>query len=287
MPDTGPVSQPARIVGLSGIIAEVDAILCDVWGVLHNGVAAFPEAVDALKHARASDVPVILITNAPRPADPVIQQLQDLGVSADAFDKVVTSGDVTRTLIAEHIPGPVFHLGPERDRPLFEGLEVAFADLADAKVIVATGLFDDETEAAEDYRPMLEEGVGRGLGMICANPDLVVDRGGRLVPCAGALADLYAEIGGVVSIAGKPHAPIYDRAFDLLSALMSRLPERARVLVVGDGVRTDLAGAVAQDLPCLFVTDGIHAGDGSADALNTLFRRAKLWPAYVLDALRW
>ncbi len=279
--------RPIDPDGLSRIVGGYDAILCDVWGVLHNGVAAFPAAVDALTRARAAGLPVVLVTNAPRPHPPVIDQLVALGVGRAAFDAVVTSGDVTRGLVADRAERPVYHLGPERDRPLFDGLPVRFAGLGEAGAIVATGLFDDETETAEDYRAPLTDARDRGLPLICANPDLVVDRGGRLVPCAGALAALYADLGGEVLMAGKPHAPIYERARAALRAILARDPDRERTLVIGDGARTDLAGGVAQGYPVLFLTGGISALDGSRADLAALFETAGGTPDHVAADLIW
>ncbi len=250
-----------RVAGLKELVGDYDSLFCDVWGVLHNGVAAFPPAVDAITRFRASG-PVILITNAPRPSPSVRQQLRRLGVPDTAYDGLVTSGDVTRTLIAERPGVRLFHIGPERDMTFYEGLDVTLSPEAEAELVSCTGLFDDDTETPDDYRALLMRLVDRGLPMICANPDIVVERGDRLVYCAGALAQLYTELGGEAVLVGKPHRPIYDAVRALIAQRGTTRP-----LVVGDGLPTDIRGAVDNGLPALFVTGGIHAADfGPADA---------------------
>lgn len=174
-----------RILTLGEITDGFDVILSDVWGVLHNGVSAFPHAAVALHEARKAGKTVVLITNSPRPAPGVIAQLRVLGVPDEAYDRIITSGDVTRGLIAEG-PKKVFLLGPERDMPLLEGLDVERVGEAEAQSVVCTGFFDDETETPEDYTEMLKGFIARKVPMICANPDLVVERGERIIPCAGA-----------------------------------------------------------------------------------------------------
>ena len=186
-----------------------DAVLSDVWGVIHNGVAATPEACDALMRFRAKGGTVALITNAPRPGAVVTRFLDKLNVPREAYDTIVSSGDVTRAVIAKRPGKNVFHIGPERDLGIFEGLDLRFVPLEQADYVVCTGLTDDETETPESYRALLTKVRERKLFMICGNPDLVVERGDRLVYCAGAIADLYGELGGEVLYAGKPHPPIY------------------------------------------------------------------------------
>ena len=172
-----------------------DAVLSDVWGVIHNGVAATPEPCDALMRFRAKGGTVALITNAPRPGAVVTQFLDKLDVPREAYDTIVSSGDVTRAVIAKRPGKTVFHIGPERDLGIFEGLDLRFVPLEQADYVVCTGLTDDETETPESYRALLTKVRERKLFMICGNPDLVVERGDRLVYCAGAIADLYGETG--------------------------------------------------------------------------------------------
>jgi HAD superfamily hydrolase (TIGR01459 family) len=245
-----------RVAGLKDFVGEYDSLLCDVWGVLHNGVAAFPAAVDALTRFRSAGGRVVLITNAPRPSAPIRVQLKSLGVPDDAYDAIVTSGDVTRGLLAERPGVRIRHIGAERDLALYAGLDLFLTSEHDAELVSCTGLFNDETETPEDYRLLLKRAVRHKLPMLCANPDLVVERGNKLVYCAGALATLYAELGGETILVGKPHAPIYEAAKRAVSSLGGKRP-----LAVGDGLPTDIRGAVKNGIPALFITGGIHAAD--------------------------
>jgi HAD superfamily hydrolase (TIGR01459 family) len=269
---------PIRIAGLSDIADRYDVLLCDVWGVVHNGRESFPAACAALARFQAERGPVVLITNAPRPREPILDQLDALAVPRAAWSQVVTSGDATRTLLVERAPGPACKLGPERDWPLYAGLDLEEAPLEAAAFICCTGPYDDEADEPEDYRDAFAEAVSRGLEFICANPDIVVQRGDKLIYCAGALAQLYQSLGGRVLMAGKPYPAIYDLALAEAQAKLGRPPERARVLCIGDGLPTDIRGANAQDLDVLFVANGIHG----AEAVGP----AGLDPAIVADLLR-
>jgi HAD superfamily hydrolase (TIGR01459 family) len=246
---------------LRDLVGNTDVVLSDIWGVVHNGLVAFPEACEALHTFRAQGGTVILITNAPRPADSVQRQLRTLGIADDTYDAIVSSGDLTRHFIAGHPGQKVFWVGPERDSSIHRGLDVVHSTLEQADYIICTGLFDDETESAENYRDMLLQARERKLTLICANPDIVVERGDRLIYCAGAVAELYRELGGEVIFYGKPHRPIYERAIELATERRGHATPLARVLAIGDSVRTDLAGAHAFGIDCLFVTRGIHAED--------------------------
>src|SRR3954447_25401265 len=244
---------------LRDVVAEVDVVLSDIWGVVHNGLESFPEACAALHAFRERGGTVILITNAPRPADSVQRQLRKLHVPDETYDAIVSSGDLTRHFVATHPGQKIFWLGPERDGSIHRGLDAVLAPLPEADYIICTGLFDDETESAEDYRGMMLQARERKLPLICANPDIVVERGDRLIYCAGAIAELYRELGGKVIFYGKPHRPIYDRAMELATERSGRAIPLDRVLAIGDSVRTDLAGAHGFGIDCLFVTRGIHA----------------------------
>jgi HAD superfamily hydrolase (TIGR01459 family) len=246
-----------RITDLDQLTGTADILLCDVWGVIHNGVNPFQLSVEALKAARQRGQTVILITNSPRPAGGVIRQFETIGVDPDSWDDIVTSGDVTRQLVTEG-PKQIYFLGPERDIALVEGLDVELVSPDAARAVLCTGLFDDETEQAEDYRSMLESFRARDLPFICANPDRMVERGDRLVPCAGALADLYVELGGETRIAGKPHAPIYREAMARARAIRGSA-DQARALAIGDGVHTDIRGALDNGFGAVFIARGIHA----------------------------
>ena len=255
------------MAGLPRIIGSLDeltggyaALLCDVWGVVHNGERAFEGANAALRRARERGLAVVLITNAPRPCGSVEAQLAALGVPPDARDRVVTSGDVTRDLIRS-APRRVFHLGPERDMVIYEGIDVDLVEEPDAQAVVCTGLFDDDTEAPEDYAPMLARLRSRDLPFICANPDIVVEKGDRLIFCAGALARDYGQLGGRTAIAGKPHRPIYEAALGAAGEVLGRPVTAAETLAIGDGVLTDLRGAETNGIDALYVSGGIHAGE--------------------------
>ena len=244
---------------LRDLVGGVEVVLSDIWGVVHNGLESFPEACEALHTFRAQGGTVILITNAPRPADSVQRQLRKMGVADETYDAIVSSGDLTRHFVAEHPRQKLFWVGPERDSSIHRGLDPMMAPLEAADYIICTGLFDDETESAEDYRAMLVQALERKLPLICANPDIVVERGDRLIYCAGAIAELYRELGGEVIFYGKPHRPIYERAVELASERQSHAIQLNRVLAIGDSVRTDLAGAHGFGIDCLFVTRGIHS----------------------------
>ncbi len=249
------------VEGLHDLVADKNVVLSDIWGVVHNGLEAFPEACEALHTFRKQGGTVILITNAPRPADSVQRQLRKLGVADATYDAIVSSGDLTRHFVADHPGRKVFWLGPERDTSIHRGLDPVLAPLEGADYIICTGLMDDETETAEDYRAMMTQARQRKLPLICANPDIVVERGDRLIYCAGAIAELYRELGGDVIFYGKPHRPIYERAMELASERLGEKPKLSRVLAIGDSVRTDLAGSHGFGIDCLFVTRGIHAED--------------------------
>jgi HAD superfamily hydrolase (TIGR01459 family) len=271
-------SAPLLVPGLSAIAPEYQGVLCDVWGVLHNGVTGFAPAHQALTAFRQeTGGSVVLITNAPRPNAPIREQLANFGVLPEAYDDIVTSGDVTRDILRDNAGANLFHIGPDRDLPLYEDTGVVLSSEEDAALISCTGLFDDENETPDDYRDRLEALAKRGLTMICANPDIVVERGSRLIWCAGALARLYEDLGGTVSILGKPHAPIYKAAEERLAAARGQAVERQKILAIGDGLPTDIRGAVSQDLDVLFITGGIHAADfGPTDAPDEGLVRRRL-----------
>ena len=285
--------MPPIIPHFSTLAPDYDVLLCDVWGVVHNGLAAFAHACDALMRARARGLTVALITNAPRPSTVVARQLEKLHVPREAYDAIVSSGDVTRAVVEKRRGQSLFHLGPERDRSIFSGLDVRFAPLESADYVVCSGLDNDEVEAPDDYRARLDVMLQRKLFMVCANPDVVVERGPRLVYCAGALADLYATIGGEVLYAGKPYRPIYDMALSKAEAASGRHAAPRRVLAIGDSVRTDLKGARTIGVDFLFVTSGIHAEElggrerPDSKALSATFTAAGEMPKAVMRELTW
>jgi HAD superfamily hydrolase (TIGR01459 family) len=287
-------SPVAFIAGLGEIAPRYDLILCDVWGVLHNGVAAWPGAGDALTRFREAGGTVVLVSNAPRPGPAVVEQLDRLAVRRSAFDDIVTSGDITRGVVIERAGQPLHHLGPPRDLPIFEGLDARFAPIEEAAYVICSGLLDDDNDRIEDYRPSFERMRARDLLMICANPDLVVERGDVLVPCAGALAQLYESMGGEVYYAGKPHRPVYEAALARAAAIRGAPVDPDRVLAVGDAIRTDIAGAATIGAATLLVARGIHTeeiglGHGPLDPARAgpWLERQTHRPTAAIDKLVW
>lgn len=287
-------SVPTLTSHFAALAPAYDIVLSDVWGVVHNGIDAAPTACDALARFREKGGTVVLITNAPRPGEVVARGILDrLGVPLSSYDGIVSSGDVTRALMAARAGLRVFHIGPERDLPMFEGLDAPMKPIESADYAVCSGLFDDTVETPQDYHDLIERLHRRGLPMICANPDVVVERGDTLVFCAGAIADLYAAAGGEVIYAGKPYRPIYDQALGMAAAVRGCQADHRRVLAIGDSVRTDLMGAAGFGIDCLFVTAGIHAEElgardsPDADALANIFAEAGVTPKAVMHRLSW
>jgi HAD superfamily hydrolase (TIGR01459 family) len=276
---------------MSCLARRYDVWLADIWGVMHDGVHPFPQAVEACRLFRDGGGTVILISNAPRPRQTVAEQLLAVGIPSDCYDGIATSGDVTRMLIAAYAGRTVYHLGPERDLPIFDGLGVTLGQPEEAVAMICSGLWNDETETPEDYAATLARLLALGLPMICANPDITVERGDRLVYCAGALAHVYAKLGGEVIYAGKPHKPIYDLALALIMAKRGAVP-RHRIIAIGDGIRTDISGAAAQKIDSVFVASGVHVTGGRKAALDSavvggLFAQSKARPVAALTHLSW
>jgi HAD superfamily hydrolase (TIGR01459 family) len=260
------------IRALEDIRSRYGVLFCDIWGVVHDGVKPFAAAGRALAAARTAGLKVILVTNSPRPSDGVIAQLADIGVDPDAWDAVVTSGDATRRLIHEG-PRRLMHIGPARELNLYDGLGVEIVAETDAEGVCCTGLFDDESETPEAYGALLARLKQRDVPFICANPDIIVHRGDQVIWCAGALARDYAALGGRTFIAGKPHRPIYEAAFEVAMRLTGGPIGKPSILAIGDGMPTDIKGARDFGVDCLFITGGIHRDDYMADGV---FDRARL-----------
>lgn len=286
-----PTGKTAILVGLGDIAGDYDALFCDVWGVLHDGRSAKTRAVEALRQFRARRGPVILLSNAPRPAEDVEEQFARLCVPADCYDAILTSGMLAREDLERRANGrelAMYHIGPPRDGGVFAGLSVRCVAADDAEIALCTGLFDDDAETPEDYRAVLGDLKARGLALLCANPDIVVQRGGKLVFCAGALARIYDELGGASVYYGKPWRPIFDAARDRVRALRGR--DAGRVLVAGDGLETDIRGANAAGLDALFVADGIHGedvGEMTPDAIGAVCARVGVTARAAIRALAW
>ena len=287
------MTSPTPIHGLSELAGRYDVLLCDVWGVIHNGRESFPAACAALARFRAEVGPVIMISNAPRPHPPIVDQMRSLGVPDEAWTRLITSGDATRALLAPRAPGPVWAIGPERDGVLYDGLELTESGAEEAAFICVTGPYDDEDDEPADYRDRFLGCVARGLDLICANPDIVVQRGEKLVYCGGALAQLYESLGGRAIMAGKPYAPIYEMALEEGLVRLGRPLDPARVLCIGDGLPTDVRGANARGLDILFVANGIHGAETvGPDGLNLpvvqdLLRQEGLQARWAMADMVW
>lgn len=292
------------IANLAEISDAYDAVFCDLWGCLHNGVAPFPAAVAALQAFRAKGGRVILLTNAPRPKTSIIAQLDAMGVPRDVWDDVVTSGDAAQYAMLTGAVGHRVHfIGAPKDEAFFTDFAADLQAVAaanppvqrvatkDAEGLVVTGLADDLTETPEDYRATLLLAKTLDLPMLCANPDIIVHMGDKLLYCAGALAKLYEEMGGRALYFGKPHPPIYDLARRRLQALGGA--EDARILCIGDGIHTDVQGAIGEGLDALFVTSGIAQDNFGADQHNPDAALLEDWledmqlsPTYSIGHLR-
>jgi HAD superfamily hydrolase (TIGR01459 family) len=261
---------------LAAVLDGYDAILCDVWGVIHNGRKIYPGAATALSRARERGKIVILLTNVPKPRGPIPGQLDRIGFPRAAWDGIVTSGDAIRAELAKRAPGPMLKIGPAEDKPLWDGLGLTFSELQDARFIGISGPNKvDETPA--DYADLLNLAWARDLEMLCANPDIVVQWGDRLIWCAGAIARDYAHLGGRVVMAGKPSPPIYELAYRELEERAGKKLPRERILAIGDGLATDVRGANDQGLDCLFIAGGMH-GDHlkTGNALDSAKVKASL-----------
>lgn len=276
---------------ISSLARRYDVWFTDIWGVMHDGVQSFPKAVEACQIFRRGGGMVILISNSPRSSERAILQLREVGVADDCYDAIATSGDVTRKMISAYKGKTIYHLGPERDIPIFDGLGVSLGTVEESAVIVCSGLFNDESETPDDYAERLADMHARNLPMICANPDIIVERGDKLIYCAGALARAYAELGGETIYGGKPHAPIYQLAFSL-AKLKRRAVTRQRILAIGDGLHTDIPGAASAGIDSLFIASGVHVPGGKQGlmnnvVLNKLLAESEARPVAAMSELAW
>ncbi len=277
---------PRLISGLSEIAASHDALICDVWGVVHDGHRHHAAAAEALYRFKEKQGPVVLLTNAPRVPAEVQAQCTSYGLPPDCYDAIVSSGGAAREELARRSAKatlPLYYIGPDRDLPMIAGLDITRVEIQEAEVALAIGLRDDMTETPDHYADELKAMRARGLVMLCANPDLVVHRGERLVYCAGSLAQTYEDLGGSVIYYGKPHRPIYDSA--LTAAGKPKCP-----LAVGDGLLTDIRGANRAGLEALFIADGVHGEETrpyTAEHMEALFTRFGAEASAVTRALKW
>lgn len=291
-----PLGTSNGLTPLSKFVDRYDGLLCDIWGVIHSGAAAFDDAIDALCRYRASGGLVVLITNAPRLSKDIYPQLEHLGAPREAFDTVITSGDVTAKLLANQPDAPLFHFGPARDQSVLEGLTNPIADPPHAKLCLLTGPLDDTIETVDIYHSLLARMRDNAVIMICANPDLVVRSGNRMVICAGSIAQRYSQLGGKVIFAGKPEAEIYSEALRRAAKLAGRDIPKNRLLAVGDGLPTDIKGAADNGFDACFISGGIHANEfddmstpsnvtKAADIIKGQYSSLNL--VGICDRLRW
>ncbi|MFA5899529.1 MAG: TIGR01459 family HAD-type hydrolase [Hyphomicrobium sp.] len=289
MPPAIPSTPDVPIISsLAPLVEGTSAWLVDIWGVIHNGVIPYADACAACARFREQGGLVVLVSNSPRPNAGVIAQLDAIGVPRATYDAVVTSGDVARTLVGGYSGQPVLHIGPERDLAIFAGLDVARVGVEAAEAVVCTGLYNDESETPENYVALLEGCLARRLPMICANPDIMVERGGRMIYCAGAIARAYEAFGGVVEYAGKPYPPIYALAFSTLEGLKAGSSEKSGLLAIGDGVATDISGAAGVGVKSVFVASGVHVKGGLDEAaVAALFPPGAPRPTAAMTALAW
>lgn len=287
------MTSPKLLDGLSHVAGDYDAVLCDVWGVVHDGKRAFSGAVEALREFRKSRGPVVLITNAPVPRDRVTRLFPKFGVSEDCYDDVVTSGDATRNELKRVAPGPVYRIGLGEDMSVYAGLPLQFSDDPNvAKVICCTSLREYPNGHPDTYRDELKQLATHGLPMICANPDVQFRHGDKLIWSAGALAAIYESEGGKVIRPGKPDEPIYRLAIERIAAIVGRDVAPARMLGIGDGPATDVLGAMRQGMDALFIGGGIHghamdSGEGFLSSAQAVLDAGNVAAKYAMPELKW
>ena len=277
------------INGLSEIAEQYDALICDAWGVIHNGKTLLPGAAEAMQLFRETRGSIVIMTNAPKPSWVIPAQLDRLGLPRKAWDAIVTSGDSTRSEIERFLPAPAYRIGPAFDDPLFEGLEIEFTLLEQAEFIICTGLNDGFNETPAQYEALLRGAAARKVPMICANPDIQVNWGGRLMWCAGALAEIYDSFGGAITYGGKPFAPIYRLARDEIEAVRGKGASPPRILAVGDGLKTDILGANRAGIDALLIVGagGLHEGASNREALVDKLADDGLRVTAIMEGLKW
>lgn len=283
------------VAGFRELAPECEALICDVWGVLHNGKEAFPDALACLAELRKGGAPVVLVSNSPKPAAAMEGQLAEFGIVAGLhYDTVLTAGELARSAALGRVGQLCYHLGPDRDSAILEGLEPLLTNNIDeADYILCTGLVNDREETVEDYRDLFTAALGRPRPMICANPDLIVHYGDHEIPCAGLLAESYEALGGEVLYFGKPYPEIYRQSLTWIAKQLGRVPTPRRVIAIGDGLNTDIRGAQGIGLASAFIASGIHrhgedeALDADEQRLGALFELQDCWPDWVMSRLVW
>jgi HAD superfamily hydrolase (TIGR01459 family) len=279
---------------LAEVSGDYDAILCDLWGCYHNGVTPYPAAVDACRAVRRRGGRVVLLTNAPRPSDSVRRFLDHIGAPADSYDAIVSSGGACQSALESGAFGRrIEYVGPGRDLHMLTDIGLDPAPAEEAEAVLVTGLRDDRNETPADYAGEIAIWARRDLPLLCANPDIVVDRGDERLWCAGAIARDHEAAGGRVVWYGKPHRPIYERCFQVLEELGGGPVDRGRVLAVGDGIATDVEGGIRAGLDVVFVTGGLAAAELGPDPehpeparLERFLSEHDLGPRYAMGRLR-
>ena len=274
-----------KIKNFQDIEDSYDALICDVWGVIHNGRELFEGVNDCLVKFRSKQKPVVLLSNAPRPSKYIERMLNQLGLERKSFNEIVTSGDMTMSVLNEsHYGSKCYHIGPDRDLNIFDGVNVSRVSFDEADFLFVTGLFDDEIEDENSYSSILDEAKKRNLKLICANPDIVVQRGEKLIPCAGAIAKKYEEIGGKAINIGKPFSPIFDKAVNLIKGINEN--QNPRIIVIGDGLETDIKGANILKMDSLLVLGGLFASESERNIIEVL-KKKNIFPSYYTEELKW
>ena len=272
-----------KINNFSEIFEKYDSIICDIWGVIHNGQELFSSSVDCLYDLKNKGYPIILVSNAPRPGEEIKLILEKMGLKKNCYDKIITSGDLTQKILNDGSLGQnCYHIGPDRDLKIFEGIRVNRVNFDKSDFIFITGLFNDEEEDENTYLPLLEESKKRNLKLLCANPDIWVQRGNQLIPCAGAISKKYESIGGKVINIGKPFQPIFDEAIKNIDSLGKG--NFSSTIVIGDGIDTDIKGANDYKLDSLLTLGGLFSGQ-KIDEVYKVINNKKVFPTYLIEEL--
>ena len=274
-----------KIKNFQDIADNYDALICDVWGVIHNGRELFEGVNDCLVKFRSKQKPVVLLSNAPRPSKYIERMLNQLGLERKSFNEIVTSGDMTMSVLNEsHYGSKCYHIGPDRDLNIFDGVNVSRVSFDEADFLFVTGLVDDEVEDENSYSSILDDAKKRNLKLIFTYPDIVVQRGEKLIPCAGAIAKKYEEIGGKAINIGKPFSPIFDKAVNLIKGINEN--QNPRIIVIGDGLETDIKGANILKMDSLLVLGGLFASESERNIIEVL-KKKNIFPSYYTEELKW
>ncbi len=272
-----------KINNFSEVFEKYDSIICDIWGVIHNGHKLFSSSVDCLHELKNQGYPIILVSNAPRPGEEIKLILEKMGLNKNCYNKIITSGDLTQKILNDGSLGQnCYHIGPDRDLKIFEGIRVNRVNFDKSDFIFITGLFNDEEEDENTYLPLLEESKKRNLKLLCANPDIWVQRGNQLIPCAGAISRKYESIGGEVINIGKPFQPIFDEAIKNIDSLGKG--NFSSTIVIGDGIDTDIKGANDYKLDSLLTLGGLFSGQ-KIDEVYKVINNKKVFPTYLIEEL--